>query len=141
MSKEIEGLLDSFRSDLFYISKDRAIEDLSHKYRDKLMFEDDFFVSQTIYLREEAVKRILYAKGIVWQDDYEELENLYREKLYNHSDMIERTFKDQYGIDIKYEEDVGLFSLRYSDKKFLPKKFLNKDLQHFVKEFRLKWKI
>lgn len=136
MSIENEYRLDSFRSDFFYISKEKSIEDLVYHYRDKLMTDENFFYSQRIFLREDSIKRIFVDKGVVWQDDYYELEDLYSEKLQSNADVLEHEFKDLYGIDVKYEEDVDLLSLKYSDKRFLPNKFLNENLQSFVKDRR-----
>lgn len=130
-----EELLSSFINDLYYISREKSIEDLVHRYRDKLMFDENFFNSQCILLREESLKRI-FNDGILFQDDYYELEDLYRDRLLNNPEIIEHDFKNHYGVDIKYEKDVGLLSLKHSDKRFLPKSFLNKELQSFVKDRR-----
>jgi hypothetical protein len=119
-------LLDSFRTDRFYISRDRAVQDLVLSFSDRLRIDESYFSSVAkAFLRKEDVKRIFVDNGTVWQDDYLELENLLREKLYNNTDRIERMFKNKHGIEVKYEEDKGLLSLKYSDKSLLPPIYTN----------------
>jgi hypothetical protein len=119
-------LLDSFRTDRFYISKDRAVEDIVLSFSDRLRMDGDYFSSLAkVFLKKEDVKRIFVNNGPVWQDDYEELENIFREKLHNNTDRIERMFKNKHGIEVKYEEDKGLLSLSYSDKSLLPPIYTN----------------
>lgn len=134
---ENERLLNSFRNDLL-LDKSLVIKDLSNKYYDNLTSNINFFTSERLKLREEFIKhtfmpasrsaiRVAGSTGTwLWEDEIKELHSMYFCALNDDKDFLKNEFKNQYGVDVNDCSEVQskYLSVNYSDKKFLPNKFM-----------------